>query len=247
MAYDQPELFPLDPVFEAASKRDLKPFERLTRELDPVNNAEGISNEILELDTNLQDQIFSWVEVVEQPFDLVQRTEGRETPAQVYFGAQNKATKNMDGPSVTRAVTRASAGRAALHRERDTTLLHSVTAVDRFKTMARVLRNARMGRGNTPDDLKHAVDSFQELANGLAANLDNLYPGGDVYAHQVGATIDAFAHQLYEDETLLGTSKLVLISASANYVLKQKALWDKKLAAIDAFASEHQITLGMRS
>ncbi len=243
MSYDQPELFPLDPVFEAASKRDLKPFEKLTRELDPSNHAESSLVELLELDHNLQGQIFSWVVKVKKPFDLIQRAEGIEEPATVYYGAQKKASKNTEGPSITRALALGTSGRAAIRRQHETTSDHSVIAKERYVAMTNVLKLVRNSRELGPVEVKHACDSLQELANGLAANFDNRYPGGDESAHQVGLTINAFARLAHEDASQLDVSRLVLLSATTNYVLKQRVFWSMKLAAINAFAGQHDIKL----
>jgi hypothetical protein len=229
-------------IYTSNAKEPVTPFAPLTREIgiSPVDETE-----IREMTLEYQQIISNWVGLVRSPFDLIQRAQGQETPEKIYYGGQNKAAKNQEDP-LSRAITRSSSGRKAIRREYDTTLMHSRIANERAQKATVGLTHLRDGQGFTDEDRSAAIEILQELANGLAANLDDKFPGGDMEARIAGNSILGVAQGI-EIGTIDPDKQKRLLYAAIGYIKKQEIKWDNKLKRIYDFAAEKGFTVGQNS
>ena len=228
--------------YTSSAKAPAIPFERLTREIgvSPLDTVDTV-----EVTPEFQQKVSNWVGHVKKPFDLIQRAEGYETPYGVYQGAQNRATKNQETP-LERAIVRSKAGRAAIRRQYDTTLLHYTTAHERVISAGFVLTKLKSGQDLQVDDRVVLSEILQELANGLAANLDNKFPGTDKEARIAGNSILRLAQGIQAESAIVLPYKN-LLHAAVGYVKKQEKLWDAKLTSIYNFAAEKKFAVGEQS
>jgi hypothetical protein len=231
-----------DTAYSSAAKDPVIPFAPLTREIG-VSPVEDV--ETREMTLTYQQQISNWVGLVKSPFDLIQRAQGQETPEKIYHGGQNKAAKNQEDPR-SRAITRSSSGRKAIRREYDTTLMHSRIANERAQKATLGLTHLRDGQGFTAEDMHVAIEILQELANGLAANLDDKFPGGDMEARIAGNSILGVAEGI-ETGTINPDTQKRLLYAAIGYIKKQEKKWDNKLKRIYDFAAEKGFSVGQNS
>lgn len=227
--------------FTSFAKEPVVPFAPLTREIgiSPVDDTET-----REMTLDYQQQISNWVGLVKSPFDLIQRAEGLETPQFVYNAGQNRAAKNVKNP-LNRAIVRSSSGRAGVRRQYDTTLEHCAIAKDRVEKATVGLTRLKNGDELTDDDRVVTIEILQELANGLAANLDNKFTGGDYEARIAGNSILEVAMGI-ESGTVDPSTKRRLLYAAVGYVRKQEKFWEKKLTLIYNFAAEKDFTVGQQ-
>lgn len=225
--------------FEAYSKSPVVPFAPLHREIG-VSFVDEI--ETREMTQERQQKIYKWVGEIYQPYDMIQRAEGWTSPDKVYYAGQNRAVKNSELGRKEKAVLRGQSGRAALRRHYRTTFDHFDIAQERFLAGADILRHIGKGRALDEEDAKMLNELLQELGNGVAANLDNRFAGGDEWARIAGNSI------LYAIDEIAKTGELpvdhtTLISASANYAGKQRDGWQKALKMTESFAQERSIPL----
>lgn len=225
--------------YESNAKQPIVPFEPLTREIGVLPVAD---TEVREITPKYQQVIAKWVSQVKTPFDLIQRAEGLERPSAVYYGGQNRAVKNME-PGLDKAVIFSKSGRAAVRRQYDTTRHHYVIAGERAEHVGEAFRGLKRGEVCTPKDLTFISEVLQELANGLAANLDNNFPGGDFEARIAGNSILAIGRAIHDGQVDPQAHRQ-LVYAGVAYVRKQEALWRKKLQEIYDFAAEKGFTVG---
>jgi hypothetical protein len=224
------------------SKRPVVPFEPLVRELG-ISPIEGVERH--EMTDEYQREITRWVGLVKSPFDLIQRAEGLETPQMVFYGSKNRATKNIEDPT-DRAVVRSSAGRASIRRQFEITKQHHLIAKDRLSKASAGYEDLKYGE-ELSEELKNVtIEILQEMANGLAANLDNLFRGGDYKARIAGNSILAVAEGI-EQGRVHPDSVRRLIYSAIGYVRKQEQFWDKKLTQIYDFASERDIDVSAKT
>jgi hypothetical protein len=228
--------------YTSSAKAPVVPFEPLTREIgvSPLDSIETV-----EVTPEFQQKVSNWVGKVKKPYDLIQRAEGFETPGMVYQGAQNRAAKNQETP-LERAIVRSKAGRAAIRRQYDTTLLHYTTAHDRVVDAGAALTKLKNGQELAADDRVVFGEILQELANGLAANLDNKYPGTDKEARIAGNSILRIAQGIQAESAIVLPYKN-LLHAAVGYVKKQEKLWDAKLTSIYNFAADKEFAVGEQS
>jgi hypothetical protein len=231
-----------DTEYSSAAKGPVIPFAPLTREIG-VSPVEDVETREMTLD--YQQQISNWVGLVKSPFDLIQRAQGQETPEKIYYGGQNKAAKNQEDPR-SRAITRSSSGRKAIRREYDTTLMHSRIANERAQKATIGLTHLRDGQGFTTEERHTVIEILQELANGLAANLDDKFPGGDMEARIAGNSILGVAEGI-ERGTINPDTQKRLLYAAIGYIKKQEKKWDNKLKRIYDFAAEKGFSVGQNS
>lgn len=236
--FDEPVSQPAG-EFQSDAKQPVIPFMRLTREIgiSPVEDVEA-----KELTPGRQQKIYDWVSKVKKPFDLIQRAEGLETPEMVYYGGQQRAVKNIE-PGIVKAETAGRAGRASVRRQYDRTSEHLDIASYRFAGSQRVL--AKLAKKKPLDEAERSVvqEVLQELANGIAANLDNEFPGGDEWARIAGNSVLSVASQI-ENGELEPATQTTLIAAAANYVKKQTNLWQRKQRQIRDFAAANNFSVG---
>jgi hypothetical protein len=223
----------------ASAKLPTVPFMRLTREIGvvPVEDTE-----VRPMTIDRQKKVASWVGKVTTPFDLIQRAEGFESPDFVYYAGQNRASKNLEA-GTERAITRGKSGMAAVRRQYSTTQDHHIIAKTRAESATLGMRQLKDGLGFTPEARIAVTEILQELANGLAANLDDLFIGGDSEARIAGNSI--LGVSLGIDKGVIDPSTQTrLIYAAIGYIKKQERLWDRKLRSIHDFAAEKGFTVG---
>jgi len=230
-----------DADYSSFAKEPVIPFAPLTREIgvSPVEDTET-----KEMTLEYQQQISNWVGLVKSPFDLIQRAEGLETPQFVYYAGQKRAAKNADNPH-DRAVLLSSSGRAGVRRQYNTTFEHHKIAKDRVEKATAGLTRLKNDDEFTDDDRVVTIEILQELANGLAANLDSKFTGGDSEARVDGNSILEVAQGI-EDRTVDPSTKRRLLYAAVGYVRKQERFWEKKLTLIYNFAAEKDFTVGQQ-
>lgn len=235
--FDSPQ--PTEVPYSSSAKQAVIPFAPLTREIgvSPVEDTE-----VLEMTLDRQQQVSNWVGLVKSPFDLIQRAEGFEGPNLVFYGGQNRAVKNIED-AIKKATVRSSAGRASIRREYDTTMEHFKIAKYRVENATQAMQRLRDSEGFRREDVVVATEILQELANGLAANLDEKFTGGDEAARVMGNSILAVAAGI-EEGTIDPMNQKRLLYAGVGYVRKQQILWDKKLTLIYNFAAEHGFSVG---
>jgi hypothetical protein len=221
---------------EVYSKQPTTPFEPLRRELGHAYD----SGEFKDLTQDRQQIIFDWVSEVKQPFDMIQRAEGQATPEHVYFGAGRRALAHNKGAEIEQAVLRGKAGRAALRRHYRFSHEHYDIALERSKRGSLVLYALRKNLRAT--DAVIVDEILQELGNGISANLDDKFPGGDNYARVAGNSI-----LRTKDGLLRGSLELeeyiTLFSAGMNYIKKQATLWQRQITASEEFAESRNFKL----
>ncbi len=219
------------------SQQPTIPFEPLAREI-------GYSPETdqsIDLTPELQQEVSNWIGRVKKPFDLIQRAEGRATPENVYYGSQQRSGKNLD-PSERTPEKLGEIGRAAVHTNRRMTALHFKAAKERVETGAVVMLKVKEGEALNDEDVGVMIELLQELANGIAANMDDAFQGGDTRARTVANSILAFANEL-ERGAVNPRDYRKILYASVGYTRKQLALWGKKLGAIRNFCETEGIDL----
>jgi hypothetical protein len=230
-----------DTEYSSAAKDPVIPFAPLTREIG-VSPVEDVETREMTLD--YQQQISNWVGLVKSPFDLIQRAEGLETPQFVYYAGQKRAAKNTENLH-DRAVLLSSSGRAGVRRQYDTTFEHHKIAKDRVEKATAGLTRLKNGEEFTEDDRAVTLEILQELANGVAANLDNKFNGGDIEARIAGNSILDVAKRI-EERTVDPLTQRRLLYAAVGYVRKQEKFWNNKLKLIFNFAAEKNFTVGQQ-
>jgi hypothetical protein len=113
--------------------------------------------------------------------------------------------------------------------------MHYEIAKDRSERLVPALVRLKDGEHLNTDDLSLMQDVLQELANGLAANLDSNYKGGDLEARIAGESIKNLAKKI-QDGTVDASEYKILLYACSGYIKKQEKLWFRKLSRIYNFA-----------
>lgn len=225
--------------YMSAAKMPVVPFARLRRE---IGASPDVQTEVREMTLDRQQRISNWVGLISTPFDQIQRAEGFETPQMVFYGGKNHATKNME-PGIDKALVRSSSGRAAVRRQYDTTNLHYETALERSGKAITGMKSLSQGLELEDEERVAILEILQELANGLAANIDNSFVGGDTEARIAGNSILNVAVGIEKAEIDPLTQRR-LINAAVGYVKKQERFWSRKLKIIYNFAAEQGFTVG---
>lgn len=225
--------------YTSKAKRPTVPFVPLSREigLSPVEDTE-----VLEMNLDRQQVVSTWVGKVKKTHDLIQRAESSEKPSSVYYGGQERAVKNVE-PGKEKALLRGKSGRAAVRRQFVRTREHYVTARDRIEKGTEAAVHLKHGQPLNEADNIVLLEVLQELANGLAANLDNKFPGGDVQARIFGNSVLAVAQAIETGRIDPATQKR-LVYAAIGYIRKQQVLWYNKLSEIKDFASKQGFKVG---
>ena len=236
----------LDPIVrENVSKAPTVPFVPLTREIGvtPVDDIEIIDFGRKELST-----IAVWVSRSRSIYDLVQRAEGFEEPSSVYYGAQHRVANTVaenseeSGKNVPKQL-RSEVGRAAVHRQYEQTTAHYLIAKERADKASEYMLSLKQGTEVSHEGFIAITESLQELANGLAANIDNLFPGGDEQAQVYGNSILVTMVALEKGEkTINGAWNL--INTAIKYVRKQEKLWYTKMQRIVSFGVQYGFYVG---
>lgn len=232
----------LNPVArENQSKRPTVPFAPLTREIG-VTPVDDIP--IIDLGRKEVSQVAIWVSRSKATYDLVQRAEGYEEPSRVYFGAQNRVSrKAIEGLGGVIGVPRPEVGRAAVHRQYEQTASHYLVARDRTEKASEYMTCLMNNIEDSEEGFVAVTESLQELANGVAANIDNLFPGGDDKAAIYGNSILTAMVALEKGEKSAYELRN-LIYAAIQYVRKQEALWRGKMQQIVSFGVQNGFYVG---